>query len=118
MVRNKWKTLGDKFRTTLASIPKLKSGDAATNYKVEWKYFQNLLFLKDQFVPRNHSGNFQNNTEEEINTIDNEQMMVLSETSITSSPQSNLEDATAFSSFSSIKSTPVNTKKSALLDMT
>jgi hypothetical protein len=39
VVRNKWKSLRDKFRTTLASIPKSKSGDVhVNNYRGEWKY--------------------------------------------------------------------------------
>ncbi|KAL1487721.1 hypothetical protein ABEB36_015628 [Hypothenemus hampei] len=69
MVRNKWKALKDKFRTTLASIPKSKLGDGATNYKVEWKYFQSLLFLKDQFHPRNHRKKMQRETAEEDEDI-------------------------------------------------
>lgn len=61
----------DKFRITLASIPKSKSGDSAsvftTQYKGQWKYFESLLFLKDQFTPRSHGGNF-NISEDESNT--------------------------------------------------
>lgn len=59
LVRQKWKSLRDKFRTTLASIPKPKSGDASvTDYQGTWKYFSSLLFLKDQFTPRKSGGNF------------------------------------------------------------
>lgn len=65
-VRNKWKSLRDKFRTTLASIPKPKSGDAANDYRGEWKYFKSLLFLKDQFTPRNSTGNLPKNDDENI----------------------------------------------------
>lgn len=51
----------DKFRTVLSSIPKPKSGDPAMipiNYKGSWKYFQSLLFLRDQFTARTSGGNF------------------------------------------------------------
>ena len=49
----------DKFRTVLASIPKTKSGDAANiPGKNQWTYFESLLFLKDQFLPRCSGGNF------------------------------------------------------------
>ncbi|XP_054288084.1 uncharacterized protein LOC129003799 [Macrosteles quadrilineatus] len=59
-VRGKWKTLRDKFRTVLVSIPKPKSGDAqdCVDYTGEWKYYKSLIFLKDQFTPRQSSGNF------------------------------------------------------------
>ncbi|RZF41082.1 hypothetical protein LSTR_LSTR002714 [Laodelphax striatellus] len=59
-VQSKWKVLRDKFRSTLASIPEPESGDAkdSVDYMGEWKYFKSLLFLKDQFTPRQSSGNF------------------------------------------------------------
>ncbi|KAI4465749.1 cyclic nucleotide phosphodiesterase [Holotrichia oblita] len=66
-VRNKWKSLRDKFWTTLASIPKPKSRDPKIHdYTGEWKYFQNLLFLKDQLAPRKSKGNFPKNDDEDI----------------------------------------------------
>ncbi|KAI4465737.1 cyclic nucleotide phosphodiesterase [Holotrichia oblita] len=66
-VRNKWKSLRDKFRTTLASIPKPKFRDPKIHdYTGEWKYFQNLLFLNDQLAPRKSKGNFPKNDDEDI----------------------------------------------------
>ena len=53
LVRKKWKRLRDKFRMTLASIPKSKSGDVQiSDYQGEWKYFKSLLFLKEQFTKK------------------------------------------------------------------
>ncbi|KAL1489701.1 hypothetical protein ABEB36_013637 [Hypothenemus hampei] len=108
MVRNKWKALRDKFRTTLSSIPKTKSGDAAysyTEYKKQWKYYENLLFLKDQFIPRNHDGNFKIDVDQITDINESEPMMVLCESNITpssaSSSEPNLEGCTPSSSFSS-----------------
>ncbi|XP_071055239.1 uncharacterized protein [Onthophagus taurus] len=67
-VRNKWKSLRDKFRTTLASIPKPESGDPQINcYRGEWKHFKSLLFLKDQFTTRKSKGNFPKNDENIFN---------------------------------------------------
>ena len=57
-VRAKWKSLRDKYRTTLASIPKPRSGDrGGLSCKVQWTYFASLGFLKDQFTPRLSTGN-------------------------------------------------------------
>lgn len=57
----------DKFRTTLASIPKPKSGDPQINdYRGDWKYFKSLFFLKDQFTPRKSTGNFPKKGDENI----------------------------------------------------
>ncbi|KAL1506356.1 hypothetical protein ABEB36_005736 [Hypothenemus hampei] len=68
VVRSKWKSLRDKFRTILASSSKTKSGEAQIDdYKGEWKYFKSLLFLKDQFTQRKSSGN---SPKEEENVLD------------------------------------------------
>ncbi|KAL1516321.1 hypothetical protein ABEB36_000240 [Hypothenemus hampei] len=99
-----------KFRTTLSSIPKTKSGDAAysyTEYKKQWKYYENLLFLKDQFIPRNHDGNFKIDVNQITDINESEPIMVLCESNITpssaSSSEPNLEGCTPSpsSSFSS-----------------
>lgn len=60
----------DKFRTTLASIPKSKSGDVhVDNYRGEWKYFKSLQFLQDQFTPRKSTGNFPKENEDISNAL-------------------------------------------------
>ncbi|XP_053961265.1 uncharacterized protein LOC128865192 [Anastrepha ludens] len=58
VVRNKWKGLRDKYRNTLTSISKPKSGSAQlADYNGSWQYFHKLSFLKDQFTARKSSSN-------------------------------------------------------------
>lgn len=75
-VKAKWKRLRETFRKKLSEIPAPKSGDEGQLYnKIAWPYFNNLMFLKDQFQPRITSGNLcspetitaaeENNSEEE-----------------------------------------------------
>ncbi|KAL1489914.1 hypothetical protein ABEB36_013840 [Hypothenemus hampei] len=103
IVRNKWKALRDKFRTTLASMPKSKSGAAANtmNYKGQWKFFDNLMFLKDKFAPRNHGGNFK--IDEDTDNNKKEPIMVtkMNESNITPLTESSTKSSTPSSSFSS-----------------
>ncbi|KAF2887618.1 hypothetical protein ILUMI_18555, partial [Ignelater luminosus] len=63
-VRNKWKALRGKLRITLAFLPKPRSEDEGDMLlKSHWKYFNNLLFLKDQFTTRASTGNLSKNNE-------------------------------------------------------
>lgn len=53
-VKNLWKNLRDEFRKQYNKTP--RSGDAAPE-PTTWKYFNSMLFLTDQFVPRKSTGN-------------------------------------------------------------
>lgn len=111
MVRNKWKALRDKFRTTLASIPKPKSGDPAIIvYKGQWKHFQSLLFLKDQFAPRSHGGNF-NIDEDDSNTCSSQKSP--DEEDITDTQESTVEqvDEEEIAGVSTLHSTTPSTSR-------
>lgn len=76
--RNKWKGLRDKFRITLASMPTSTFGDPQLG---EWKYFQSLLFLKDQFnlglskttIPKKENENTCDDENETDDTYDSQQ---------------------------------------------
>ncbi|XP_043512715.1 uncharacterized protein LOC122530109 [Frieseomelitta varia] len=70
-IRNKWKNLRDKFRIEMYKKIKPKSDDGTGEYienldenqqineaeVSSWQYFKPLLFLKDQFTPRENKGN-------------------------------------------------------------
>ncbi|XP_046406406.1 uncharacterized protein LOC124172774 [Ischnura elegans] len=50
-----WKNLRDEFRKQYSKTP--RSGDAAPDSTSSWKFFDSMLFLRDQFVPRKSTGN-------------------------------------------------------------
>lgn len=68
----------ETFKKKLAEIPVKYSGDGAEDDdddKPDWQYFDSLLFLKDQCLPRKSTGNFEeSNTEalEETEDIEDE----------------------------------------------
>lgn len=55
----KWKSLRDYFRRELKKIPPPRSGDpgGSEELKSNWVYFKQMLFLKDQFMPRPSQSN-------------------------------------------------------------
>lgn len=59
IVRNKWKTLRDGFRKEFLKINTTgyEEVDSPFHLKPKWKYYDCLMFLKDQFHPRWSGGN-------------------------------------------------------------
>lgn len=53
-VKGIWKNLKDEFRKQLQKTP--RSGDEAPEPS-SWKYYDSMLFLRDQFIPRRSTGN-------------------------------------------------------------
>lgn len=83
-VQGKWKNLRDYFRNELKKIPIPRSGDASDIIsKSHWPYFKNLMFLKDQILPRQSQSNLPENDSSES---------VLEETRSQSRPESQLSD--------------------------
>ncbi|CAH0696625.1 unnamed protein product [Spodoptera exigua] len=50
-LKKKWKNLKDGYRKELKKVPMLRSGDEGSDYKSQWKYFEQLSFLKDEYLP-------------------------------------------------------------------
>ncbi|XP_055622295.1 transcription factor Adf-1-like [Toxorhynchites rutilus septentrionalis] len=59
-VRKKWRGLRDTFRKELLKLEakRAEKGDDS-EVKCKWHCFKNMMFIKDQFVPRKPSGNEQ-----------------------------------------------------------
>lgn len=58
VLRKKWKNLRDYFGTEYSKRPVARSGDGADSptWTSKWKYFEQLLFLRDIIAPRKCSG--------------------------------------------------------------
>ncbi|KAG5862240.1 hypothetical protein JTB14_018434 [Gonioctena quinquepunctata] len=64
VVRQKWRGLRDTFRKELSKLDQKRSGDGADDEpQSKWQYFKNMLFIKDQFAPRQTIGNIENATQ-------------------------------------------------------
>ncbi|KAG5879058.1 hypothetical protein JTB14_019485 [Gonioctena quinquepunctata] len=64
VVRQKWRGLRDTFRKELSKLEQKRSGDDADDEpQSKWQYFKNMLFIKDQFAPRQTIGNIENATQ-------------------------------------------------------
>ncbi|KAF5308579.1 hypothetical protein FQR65_LT18058 [Abscondita terminalis] len=56
--KKRWKSLRDVFRVELKKIPKLPSGvGTPSTFTSSWCHFESLIFLRDQMVPRQLTGN-------------------------------------------------------------
>ncbi|CAH1113452.1 unnamed protein product [Psylliodes chrysocephalus] len=67
IVKSHWKRLRETFMKKFSEIPYKRSGDGAEendSEKLDWIYFDSLLFLKDQMIPRKSSENFHEGEEE------------------------------------------------------
>ncbi|XP_031358174.1 uncharacterized protein LOC116181869 [Photinus pyralis] len=61
LAKSHWKRLRETFKKKLLEMPSKRSGDGVEDDDSEhsdWPYFQSLLFLKDQCLPRQSTGNF------------------------------------------------------------
>ncbi|KAJ8977834.1 hypothetical protein NQ317_011918 [Molorchus minor] len=57
-IKGRWRGLRDTFRKELSKLPKKRSGDeGGPTIKPAWPYYENLLFLKDQFASRTLNSN-------------------------------------------------------------
>ena len=60
VIKRKWKSLRDNFRSELKKVPIGKSGDSGLpvdQYLSKWPYFRMLFFLRDTMIGRRMSGN-------------------------------------------------------------
>ncbi|KAG5893037.1 hypothetical protein JTB14_026589 [Gonioctena quinquepunctata] len=64
VVRQKWRGLRDTFRKELSKLDQKRSGDGADDEpQSKWQYFKNMLFIKDQFAPRQTIDTIENATQ-------------------------------------------------------
>lgn len=70
MARQKWRGLRDTFRKELVKLQEKRSGGGAEEISSKWQFFDNMLFVKDQFIPRKVTGNIPNNKIQEDSTYD------------------------------------------------
>ncbi|XP_050307385.1 transcription factor Adf-1-like [Anthonomus grandis grandis] len=69
VAQTKWKNLRDYFRRELKKLPIPRSGDPGDiAIKSHWPYLKSLLFLKDQFRPRQATGNLVDSLVESLAT--------------------------------------------------
>ncbi|KAK9712504.1 Alcohol dehydrogenase transcription factor Myb/SANT-like [Popillia japonica] len=60
LAKGQWKRLRETFSKKYAALPAKRSGDEAGDIeKNDWPYFETLLFLKDQYTPRETTGNLE-----------------------------------------------------------
>ncbi|KAL4714329.1 hypothetical protein ACJJTC_009681 [Scirpophaga incertulas] len=50
-LKKKWKNLKDGYRKELKKVPTFRSGSEGSDYQSQWKYFEQLSFLKDEYMP-------------------------------------------------------------------
>jgi len=66
--KKKWRNLRDQYKKELKKVKKPKSGssqDGLEKYHGKWSYFVSIQFLKDVETPRNTSGIFSDDCDED-----------------------------------------------------
>lgn len=67
VIKNRWRTLLQKFKSEAKLESLMRSGDGADQcYRSQWPHYQSLQFLKDKVLPAEVSGNLNYLFDEDI----------------------------------------------------
>lgn len=103
--KDKWKNLKDKFRKELQKIPISRSGDGGSDYRSKWPFFNLMMFIKDNLIASNMSGNLsieENSQKSFSETSDNESFIEIMDTPLTTetlSPSTSISQTTSTSNY-------------------